>query len=64
MCVCFVYVLQAFEALRWDTEICVCVWFVYVLQAFEALRWDTEICVCVWFVCVCGLCMFCKPLRP
>ena len=44
--------------------VCVCVWFVYVLQAFEALRWDTEICVCVWFVCVCGLCMFCKPLRP
>ena len=48
MCVWFVYVLQAFEALRWDTEICVCVWFVYVLQAFEALRWDTDICV--WFV--------------
>ena len=47
MCVCFVYVLQAFEALRWDTEMCVCVWFVYVLQAFEALRWDTEMCVCV-----------------
>ena len=40
-------------------DLCVCVWFVYVLQAFDALRWDTEICVCV-----CGLCMFCKPLRP